>query len=126
MDVNSNCPQCHLQVLQIFYFCPNCGKNLRPKPLSISLGKQIGIYLLSFFLPPLGLLPGFKYLFQEEAKAKLVGVIALILTIISIFVTVNLAMSLSVQIQERITSQLNNQLDSQIQNIQPQLNQLPN
>jgi hypothetical protein len=45
------------------------------------------VYLLSFFLPPFGLWPAFKYLFQSDAKSKIVGVVAIILTGVSIAVT---------------------------------------
>jgi hypothetical protein len=45
------------------------------------------VYLLSFFLPPFGLWPAFKYLFQSDAKSKVVGVIAIILTGVSIALT---------------------------------------
>lgn len=111
---NSACPKCHLLVLPVFYFCPNCGKVLRAKPLSTSVGKQIGIYLLSIFLPPLGLIPGFKYLFQKESGAKIVGGVAIGLTIISIAITVNLAMGLFNQYALLLNPQLNSGMDSQL------------
>ena len=78
------CPVCHIQIPAADYFCPNCGKELHEKPLSTSVGKQIGIYLTSFFLPPLGLWPGIKYLRQKDQKAQVVGIIAVFLTILSI------------------------------------------
>lgn len=106
------CPKCHLPVLPVFYFCPNCGKNLRPKPLSTSTGKQIGIYLLSFFLPPLGLWPGIRYLFQKSGKAKVVGVIAVLLTMISVLIMLQLVMGMVDQFNQQLSTQL-------------QLNQLP-
>ncbi|MCL4353542.1 zinc ribbon domain-containing protein [Patescibacteria group bacterium] len=78
-----SCPQCHQTVLESYYFCPNCGKNLKPAPLSITPLKQIGIYALSIFLPPLGLWPGVKYLMGSNKKAKVVGTVAIILTVLS-------------------------------------------
>lgn len=122
---NPICPKCQLPVLANFYFCPNCGKNLRPKPLSISIGKQIGIYLLSFFLPPLGLVPGIKYLLQKSGKAKVVGFVAIILTVVSIIITINLTLGLVNQLRNQLNSQLNDQLNNQIQNTQLQFNQTP-
>ena len=86
-SASSVCPGCSLPVLSEFYFCPNCGKVLRPKPLTVSLGRQIGVYVLSFFLPPLGLYPAFKYIKQSDPKTKLIGWIAVILTIVSIFLS---------------------------------------
>ena len=81
------CPSCRLSLSENFYFCPNCGKKIKEPPVSTTALKQIGIYLLSIFLPPLGLWPGIKYLLQKEQKAKTIGIIAIILTIISTAVT---------------------------------------
>lgn len=86
------CPFCHFQILdpEHFYFCPNCGKLLKEPPLT--LVKQLGIYALSIFLPPLGLWPGIKYLFSADPTNKKVGIIAIILTVVATIVTVWLAM----------------------------------
>src|SRR4051794_33424105 len=76
------CPFCKAQITPELNFCPVCGKQLKELPFGISLGKQIGIYLMSVLLPPLGLWPGIKYLMKKDSKAKMVGAIAIILTII--------------------------------------------
>jgi hypothetical protein len=81
------CPQCHSTISETYYFCPNCGKNLKPVPLSTTILKQIGIYTLSIFLPPLGLWPGVKYLKENNKTAKIIGAVAIILTIISTVVS---------------------------------------
>ncbi|HVF69125.1 MAG TPA: hypothetical protein VNA13_01025 [Xanthomonadales bacterium] len=104
---HSACPSCNLPVLSVFYFCPNCAKSLRPKPLSTSIGNQIGIYLLSALVPPFGLVPGIKYLLQKSGKAKAVGAVAVLLTIISI--------ALTVQFATNVINQFNQQLNSQLQ-----------
>lgn len=114
MESNFPCPNCKLPVLTNFYFCPNCAKSLRPKPLSVSVGKQIGIYLLSVLLPPLGLWPAFKYLKQEDDKAKIVGLVAIVLTIISTIVTIYFAVGLFNQLNQQINQQLNGQLNMQL------------
>nr|MBI5455359.1 hypothetical protein [Candidatus Levybacteria bacterium] len=90
----SQCKYCNFIILSSYYFCPNCGKKLHEPPLSISIGKQIGIYLLSFFLPPLGLMPAFRYIKQSDPKSKTVGIIALLLTIISVVISIQLINSL--------------------------------
>jgi hypothetical protein len=54
------------------------------KPLSTDLYKQTLIYLLSFFLAPLGLWPAVKYLREPNKKAKNIGIAAIVLTIISL------------------------------------------
>jgi len=87
MDNIPICPACHQSVVPEWYFCPNCGKGLKAKPVRVSAATQIGIYALSVFLPPLGLWPGIKYLSKEGRGAKIVGAIAIVLTIISSVVT---------------------------------------
>lgn len=81
------CPQCGNPVSPDSFFCPQCGKELRAAPLSVSLGAQVWIYALSIFLPPLGLWPGIKYVKRSSEKEKLVGWIAIVLTVISTVVT---------------------------------------
>jgi hypothetical protein len=101
------CPVCHFPIIDSYYYCPNCGKNLKPVPVSTSALKQIGIYALSIFLPPLGLWPGIKYLRQGGKTAKTIGIVAIILTAISIGVSVWLLAGWVNQINKSINSQLN-------------------
>lgn len=86
--MDQTCPYCHFPLISAGHFCPNCGKPISQKPISTSLPKQITIYLVSFFLPPLGLWWGVKYLRQDDEQAKRIGLIAILLTIISIVLTV--------------------------------------
>jgi hypothetical protein len=79
-----SCPHCQLQVLPVFYFCPNCGKQLRPKPIAVSLGRQLGVYLLSFFFPPLGFPIALRYIKQQNKKTKIIGMISLAVIAVSI------------------------------------------
>ena len=88
MDNVSLCPVCHQAISQEWYFCPNCGKELKARSVKISPTTQIGVYALSILLPPLGLWPGIKYLTQKNQEAKNVGIVAIILTILSSIVTV--------------------------------------
>jgi predicted nucleic acid-binding Zn ribbon protein len=82
------CPVCHQAVLSDYYFCPNCGHNLKEKPVEITTMIQIGLYALAIFLPPLGLWPGIKYLMKKDPEAKKIGGIVVILTLISTFLTI--------------------------------------
>lgn len=109
------CSYCHVINPPEFFFCPNCGKELRGKPLSTSVPKQIGIYLLAFFLPPFGLSPGIKYLRRNTSKEKTVGGIAIILTFLSIGFSIWLAVSVVTQMQSLITNQLQNSLQNSLQ-----------
>jgi hypothetical protein len=83
-QVPIRCRYCKAGISSEDYFCPNCGKQLKVKPSSTGFWNQAGIYLLSFLLPPFGLWPGIKYLRQPDKKAKMVGLVAILLTVISI------------------------------------------
>ena len=102
------CPFCQQLVLDTDYNCPNCGRKIREKSLSTKLLTQIGIYLLSFFLPPFGLWPGFKYLRQNDPKHKLVGITAILLTLISILISAVLIANVINQVNEQVNQQLQN------------------
>lgn len=84
MEENTACKVCRQPIQISWNFCPNCGNTLRERPLSTSFGKQLLIYSISFFLPPFGLGYAFKYLKQDNPRSKIVGVIAILLTILSI------------------------------------------
>jgi hypothetical protein len=86
------CPQCHLPVAPEWYFCPNCGKEINAKPAVISTWSQVGVYALSVCLPPLGLWPGIKYMAMPGRQAKVVGAIAIALTLIASVVVIWLTM----------------------------------
>ncbi len=80
------CPFCHVPSPPGAYFCGNCGHPLRKAPLSISIGKQIQIYLVSFLAPPFGLVYAWQYLREESDKSKIIGMVAVALTILSIVI----------------------------------------
>lgn len=87
MDSFNFCPKCKIAVSPEDFFCRNCGKPLKPRPLSTSIGKQTIIYLVSIFLPPFGLSPAVKYIKQPDSKSKIIGWVAVALTILSITIT---------------------------------------
>ncbi len=84
----SICPTCHQAVLPEYFFCPNCGTNLKENVIPVSLPIQIGIYALSILLPPLGLWPGISYLKKNNPQAKRVGTIAIVLTVIASLIAI--------------------------------------
>lgn len=88
------CPDCKAEISPTANFCPTCGKKFRDGPAVIGVGRQISIYALSVLLPPLGLWPGFKYLFHKDKKAKIVGIVAIVLTIVSIVLSYWLTMKM--------------------------------
>ena len=103
------CPVCKFGIIEGYVFCPHCGYKLRDVNFEISVGKQIGIYLLSFFLPPLGLFPGLRLLKNPDDKAKHVGLVAIFLTILAsiltIWATVNFLNTLNTSLNQQINIQ---------------------
>ncbi|MEK7180727.1 MAG: zinc ribbon domain-containing protein [Patescibacteria group bacterium] len=82
------CPTCHQPVTAEWFFCPNCGKNLKEKPPSTTWLMQTGLYLLAVLLTPLGLWPGIKYLRSHDAHARRVGIIVVVLTSLSFIISI--------------------------------------
>lgn len=83
----ASCPFCKNIVPENAYFCPQCGKPLKSKPVSTAIGKQILVYSISFFLPPFGLGYAWQYVRQEGRKSKIIGVIAILLTVFSLVIS---------------------------------------
>jgi hypothetical protein len=106
--MESQCPVCHTMVRQADYFCFNCGANLHPKPPSTSIESQIMLYLGSFFLPPMGVIWGWKYIKAADQKSRIVGYVCFGLTVVAILLIVRSTMS----IVNSVNSQMN-----QIQNL---------
>ena len=101
----TNCKFCGQAIFTNYYFCPYCGKKIIEPPITAL--KEISVYLLSVFLPPLGLWPGIKYLSQKNEKAKRVGLIAIILTIISTIVTIWISIGLLGSLTQSLNAQMN-------------------
>ena len=85
--------------------CPNCGKEIPKPPLATTVGKQLGIYVLSIFLPPLGLWPGIKYVLQNDKKANIIGFVAIVLTIFSSIITICITVNFVNKLQKTINNQ---------------------
>jgi len=111
MEPQLNCPSCKQNIALSDYFCPNCGKKLKEKPQSTTILRQIFIYLLSILLPPLGLWPGIKYLKQKDGKSRMIGFIAIVLTIISIVITAWLYLGFMKNLNQQLNQQLNGNLN---------------
>jgi uncharacterized membrane protein YsdA (DUF1294 family) len=52
------------------------------------VGKQILMYLVSFFFAPFGLVWGIKYVRSKDRKVKVVGVVCIILTVFALSITI--------------------------------------
>jgi len=92
------------------YFCYNCGNNLHPKPLGTSPVTQAKIYLGSIFLAPMGLIWGIRYLRQQDGKSKIVGMVAIALTVLVLIVATGYTV--------RLVDNVNNQVGKQLQGIE--------
>lgn len=109
MEINSTiCSKCHTEVKPTDYYCFNCGVNLRPVPPSTSFERQIMLYLGSFFLPPMGLFWSIKYLKQPNLKSRIVGLISIVLTLISLLITYLLLKNVADAVNSQMSSQVNN------------------
>lgn len=108
MEASLTCPACHAEVRPTDYYCYNCGKSLKEKPPSTALSTQVGLYLLSFFLPPFGLLRGLKYLKQPDQASKTIGIMTVVLTIVSIIITAVLVINTMNTVNTQVNEQLQN------------------
>lgn len=88
MDNTLLCPACQFKTQSDWFFCPNCAKELKEKIPVISISKQILIYSVSFFLSPLGLGWGLKYVRFKDRKIKTIGIISIVLTVLSIILMI--------------------------------------
>lgn len=107
MDETQVCKSCETLSPNTYFFCPNCGKKLKDKPLSTTFTKQIVIYLISFFLPPFGLSQGLKYLRQNDGKEKAIGITIVLLTIASITISVLIVSYFMSSVNKLYNGQLN-------------------
>jgi hypothetical protein len=108
MEPSLNCSGCKQPIVSQDYFCPNCGKKIKDKPQSTAVLRQIAVYLISFLLPPLGLWPAIKYLKQKDEKSKIIGFVAIILTVISSAISIWLYFGFLNTVNEQLNQQLNN------------------
>jgi len=72
----------------------------------LSPTKKIMVCLGSVLLPPLGLIWGIRYLRRPHRSDKVVGLVAIVLTIISIVVTTKLTLSLFNRFNEELNQEL--------------------
>lgn len=87
--MNQTCKNCKGSITEAFYFCPNCGKKLKEPPFRFSVSKSVGILIFSLLFPPFGIIPGIKYLFKKDIRARVVGVLTIALTLIITIILIN-------------------------------------
>lgn len=102
------CPACHQPVQPNAYFCPNCGHNLKPTPPPTSLTSQLELYFKSALLPPMGIIWGMRYLKQPDFTSKIVGLIAIGITVAVLLVVVIGTIKLFNTINDQVNTQMEN------------------
>lgn len=101
------CTKCHIVVRATDYFCFNCGNNLKPTPPSIKFIDQLVLYIKSILLPPFGIFFAIVYLKQNDSKSKIIGTIAILLTLISLVVSIILFADFMKTLNEQLNNQIN-------------------
>lgn len=114
------CTNCNAQILDNYYFCPNCGKKIKEPPFKFSNHQAVKIILLSILVPPFGIFPSIKYLLVTDMKAKIVGAVGIVLNIVILtLATIYLIKSIN-QTMDQINALTNPQgsIQNQIQTLQ--------
>lgn len=102
------CKYCSLPVTPVDYFCPNCGKKLKDKPVSIGFWALVWLFGLSAFAPPFGIGLTIKYMRAEDEQARTLGWISLVVTLVALIVTILLTKTLMENLNQQINSQMQN------------------
>lgn len=102
--VQELCSKCKNPIAETDNFCPHCGTQV---VRSISIGRQIWIYLISILFPPFGLGWTFKYMKSQHKQVRWVGIIAGILTVISAIVTTWWTIGIFQSANQQLQQQLN-------------------
>jgi hypothetical protein len=100
------CPFCKAQIDPTAYFCPDCGKKVREKPLSTGFGSQALLYLASIFLPPFNLPWTWRYLHSDDPTGKKIGWISVILMVISLLIVIWLSYAFAQSLTKQIAEQM--------------------
>jgi len=100
----TKCTECGHEMSDEALTCPYCGKSNDNRHPSVLPSRQITVYAISLFLPPFGLWYSWKYLKQQDSKSKNIGIIALILTIISVIITTWMAKGLFNSVNQALNS----------------------
>ncbi len=102
--ISPQCPACGMQIDLMFHYCPQCGKSLRELLLGISIIKQMYIYFVSILVPPFGLIYTFRYIRYPLMQVKIVGIVALVLTLVSLGIIVWVSIPFINQVQTAMTN----------------------
>ena len=106
------CPTCHQSVKPEYYFCPNCGTNLHPAPLSTTMETQLKLYAWSIVLPMILFIgipkwPAMRYYKSQNPQEKQIGQVMLFLIILSTVAIIWYAYVWTQQEIQTTTNQIN-------------------
>lgn len=125
---NLSCKYCTAPITENSYFCPTCGKKLKEPPFKFSIGKSILLVLFSIFFAPLGIFPAIRHLRINDTKARALGIVLIIVTVIStvfvIMIFKNYIDSVNRQLND--VNYLNNVYSNPQGSVEDQVNQLQN
>lgn len=102
------CRYCSQPITTFDYFCPSCGKKLKEKPISTEFWPLVWLFVLSLFFPPFGLGKTIRYIRSEDEKAKVMGWLSLIVTVVAIIVTIWISKTAMDNVNKQINTQLEN------------------
>ena len=78
------CPRCSAAISPEMNFCPHCGKKFKDPTPSVSLHAQTLVYLMSLFLPPLGLWYVPRYFRLGTPAGRSIGLAIIFFTLLSL------------------------------------------
>lgn len=84
MEGYISCAACNVQNPATATFCMQCGASLVLQSQSVSVGRQVFMYIISALLPPFGLGWAFKYFRLKTSQAKKIAWAIVIITVVSL------------------------------------------
>lgn len=103
-----HCKKCHIQVRSTDYFCFNCGENLQPAPPDTALATVITQFIGALILPPMGIVWGYKYIKSNDLKAKIIGWILIVGTIIELVILTKITIETINTVNDQVNKQMMN------------------
>lgn len=86
---SNSCAYCSATLPEGANFCPKCGKETAIKKMSLfSIALALAV---SLFLAPFGLVFAARYLKRPERNAKVIGILCVVFTAVSIILTLVVA-----------------------------------
>jgi NADH:ubiquinone oxidoreductase subunit 3 (subunit A) len=105
-----NCPFCAKEIDPKDFYCPECGKKVREKPIATTFWPVFLLFVLCVLLPPFNIGMTLKYIRSPDLKAKKIGWISLVVMAIMLIAvgvsTYYMTKYVSDQVNTQITQEL--------------------